>query len=147
MPVGWKGKSYGGKGIIKKKSGKHLSNQEMVRNKEGLMHWRHNGGNPEKVNWGQAIYTVKPLFSTQIQPDEILLRKGQATSSSSVTAYVTGGKSIYYHLSGPSSYQNILIFSYGSLHTLFSVPRYNFYMFSEGLRLYIFSKAQPSDWK
>lgn len=63
-----------------------------------------------------------------------------ASSSSSVTAYITRGKSIYYHLSEPSSYQNSLILSYGSLHTLFSVSRCNFYMFSEGLRPCIFSK-------
>lgn len=63
-----------------------------------------------------------------------------ASSSSSVTAYITRAKSIYYHLSEPSSYQNILILSYSSLHTLFSVPRCNFYMFSEGLRPCIFSQ-------
>lgn len=80
------------------------------------------------------------MFSTPIHPDKILLRKNFSLSSL-VTAFITQGKSIYYYLSELSNYQNILILTYGSLHTLFSVPRCNFYMFSEGLRLCISSQT------
>lgn len=59
---------------ILRKCGKHLGNQRMVKNTEGLLHCD-DREDATKISWGQVIYTVNYLFSTQIQPDEILLRR------------------------------------------------------------------------
>lgn len=69
LPVEYKGKLW--------RQGKYLKMWEApsAKNTVGLLHWGHGGQEAAKVSWGEVIYTVKFLFSTQIQPDEILLRR------------------------------------------------------------------------